>query len=149
MPRYLPYLIIFIAAILLLHLLSYRSPQFEHHRSIQRSVRVSQDSARVTIDRTSPGLRVTGKLRASKKRLALDTVIAQDTLRVCVYDDSTIAIALLPSPRIVTQWVKYLRTDSIVTTRDTLIRMIPEPWYRSPLLVLAGAVLGLMLGVLL
>ena len=139
----LRYFYVFVACITLLHLLSYQRPHIAQ-RTVERSVRVREDSARITIDRTSPKLAVRGRLRPRGKSLALDTIIAQDTLHVCVNTDSTIGIRLLPAPRITQEWVKYLRMDSIIKTREVIERA--EPWYRSPLLILAGAILGLVLG---
>jgi hypothetical protein len=101
----------------------------------------------VEIDRTPSKLHLRGKLRPRAQALGLDTIIDRDTVCVYVEPDSSIEIRLLPAPRIVQEWVKFIRRDSVIY--QTATEFIHRPWYESPLLVVVGAVLGLLVAMLL
>jgi hypothetical protein len=118
-------------------------------RSLTSSIKVSErpDSTLVSIDRTPTKLHLGGKLRPRATALALDTIIDSDTVCVYIAPDSTIEIRLLPAPRIVQEWVKFIRRDSILYQTPT--EFIERPWYESPMLVVVGAVLGFLVAMLL
>jgi hypothetical protein len=118
-------------------------------RSLTSSIKVSErpDSTSVTIDRTPKKLHLRGKLRPRAQALTLDTIIDRDTVCVYIAPDSTIEIRLLPAPKIVQEWVKYVRRDSVIY--QTATQFIDRPWYESPLLVVVGAVLGFLVAMLL
>lgn len=133
--------------LLLLYLFSNSCPDIRS--SVSREIIERPDSALVTIDKTPQGVRVNSRLIPRNNDLALDTVIGGDTLHVSISPDSTIQISLLPAPRIVQEWVRYTRRDSTIYHVGVERVYIERPWYESPLLVIAGAVLGFLLSFLL
>jgi hypothetical protein len=116
--------------------------------SITRTAIERPDSALITIDKRSPEVRVNSKLTPRNGALTLDTILSGDTLQVSVTPDSTIQIRLLPAPRIMQGWVKFMRRDSVIYKREIERVYIERAWYESPLLVIAGAVLGFLLAIL-
>ncbi len=133
--------------LLMLYLLCDASPSTRS--SFSRQVIKRPDSALITIDKTSPRVCVNSKLTPRGDRLTLDTVINHDTLHVSVSPDSTIQIRLLPAPRVVQEWVKYTRRDSVIYQLEVERVFIERAWYESPLLVIAGAVLGFLIAMVL
>lgn len=131
-------------SLLLLYLLSNLSSSYEP--SITREVIERPDSALVRIDRSSPSVRVNSRLVPRDSLLTLDTIVNDDALHVSVAPDSTIQIRLLPAPRLVQEWVRFMRRDSII--RVSVCKFVSRPWYESPLLVIAGAILGFLIAIL-
>jgi hypothetical protein len=115
---------------------------------ITRSVIERPDSSLVTIDRRSPNIHIKSKLQPSGRQLVLDTIVNHDTLRVALSQDTTLEIRLLPAPRLVQEWVRYMRHDSIIYQREIERVYIARAWYESPLLVAIGAVLGFLVALL-
>jgi hypothetical protein len=83
--------------------------------------------------------------------------LGPDSLTVCRQDGSdSVYIDLRKAPRRKALVVQYVAQDSVIQSETTSMQsvMLPseppassEPWYESPLLVLAGALLGLLLGI--
>jgi hypothetical protein len=139
------FLLAAVCVLLLVFFILRSSPE----RSLTSSIKVSErpDSTLVEIDRTPSRIQFRGKLRPRAQVLTLDTVINSDTVCVYIEPDSSIEIRLLPAPRIVQEWVKFTRRDSMIY--QTTTEFIKRPWYESPLLVVVGAVLGFLIAMLL
>ena len=147
MSNYTSYLLLAILALLIIASLIECSNQPPVQLSTERIVKQSLDSTLAVIDRTSPPVSLRSKLKSNGQRLTLDTILNHDTLRVSIEPDSTVFINLLPAPRLVHEWVRYIRYDSLIRERQIEMQFVERPWYESPLLVLVGAVLGILLAV--
>lgn len=127
-------------------------------RTIERTVRISPDSALADVSYLPPHLRVRGGMtKTGSDALCLDTLLftdphaaAPDTLSVCVYKES-VQIHYAPSPRKWSHMVSYLRQDSIITIHDSVhsITKISPPWYETLATILLSIAAGVLAGILL
>lgn len=140
--------IAFFAIAILLLILFPNHPRTVKH-TVTRTVRVTQDSAKVLITHKPEAISFKAKLQQRRELLTLDTIVDRDTLRLEIAPDSSIVIQLLPASRVIEAWVRYQRADSIIYERELVTELMARPWYESPLLVLIGAVLGFLLAIVL
>ena len=146
MSNYTSYLLAILALLIIASLIEC-SDRSMVQESTERLVRASPDSAIVSIDRTPRRIEFSTKLLQKRGALVVDTVIHEDTLHISVDRDSNISIRFLPTPRVVQEWVRYIRRDSLIYQREVVTAIADRPWYESPLLVIAGAILGFLLAV--
>lgn len=132
------------------------STQYSALRVVESQSIHRPDSTRVLIRHKQQPLRVSGEVsKQSDSTRCLDTLLyvdslasAPDTLSVCIIHNSVLYLTYAPSPREWLETVRYVRTDSIVRITDSITTVVAdnEPWYEHPLLILASALAGFLLG---
>ena len=135
------------AILLILAFLLWPSAASPPTHSTTTTVRVYEDSVQTRFLYQPSPLHVHSKLKSFNDRFTLDTILNTDTLHIELASDSSITIRLLPAPRQIEQWVKYMRRDSLVFEREP--QPITNAWYESPLLVIVGAILGFIIALIL